>query len=167
MRKDIDLILSAITKDILQQLHILLASELGINTKVGFNTLETSSLDRNIQATVNEEQIDIDFPFYIVYLEWDRPKKYGKQPPVDVIIKWLEAKGIAATAKNIRNVKSLAFIIARSIWLEGWKGRVIAGLNRDFKGESPLDKYIEQNEDRWFDELFEALMKDLDKYFTD
>ena len=139
---DIERILSSIATDILSQLHKLLASELGINTKVGFNTLGVSGLDRNIQATVNQESIDIDFPEYIVYLEWDRPKKYGKQPPIDVIIKWLEAKGIAATAKNIRNVRSLAFIIARSIWLEGWKSRVIAGLNRDFKGESPLDKYF-------------------------
>ena len=166
--KDIESILSAIMADILQQIHIMLASELGINTKVGYNTLEDSNLDHNIKGSVSEDSVDIEFPLYLVYLEWTRPPKYGKRPPIDVIMKWMEGKHILTTARNIKNTEDMAFLISRAIWRDGWDGRIIAGLVEGYSGTSPLDAYIDKMwESKWSDELYDAITKELDKYFKD
>lgn len=168
MTKDVQNILSAIMSDVLQQIHEILASKVGINTKVGHNTLEGSDLDHNIKGTITDGTLDIEFPDYIVYLEWTRPPEYGKRPPIDVIMKWMEKKHILTTARNINETKSIAFLISRAIWRDGWDGRIIAGLLDGYSGTSPLDAYIDKQwENKWSDWLYNAITKELDTYFKD
>lgn len=163
---DMENILKGIMNEILEQVHALMASELGVNAKSGFNTLTGSELDKNVSGKISGEGIDIEFPHYIVYVEWKRPPEYGKEPPYGVILKWLKDKHIKPTAGNIKTVEQLAWAFKYAIWRDGWDARVIAGLNRDFKGDSPLDKWIDKMwDEKWGDELYDLITKELDKYF--
>ena len=168
MRKDIDTLLQSVLNDVLAEIHRILKSETGINTKAGINTLAGSALEKNISGKVTDNGLDLEFPHYIVFIEWNRPEKYKNPPPYSVIIEWLKSKNIRPTAKNIKTVEQLAWVFRYVIWRDGFTARIIAGLNRDFHGESPLDEYVDTIWDKELaDSLFDALMKDLEKYFND
>ena len=165
MTQEIQNILNEMMTDILKEIHKILASEAGVNEKVGFNTLEDSDLDHNIKGNITKDTLDVEFPEYIVYIEWNRPREYGKRPPIDVIMKWMEKKHILTTAKNINDTKRIAFLISRAIWRDGWKRRIIAGFGR---WGSPLDEATDKMwEEKWADELFNAITKELEHYFKD
>lgn len=153
-------IIQAISKDIVEAARDIMASDIGINTKVGKNTLVGSNLYNQIKQSWKETGdnvvIDTFFNHYISYIEWDRPPKYGKMPPVLEIIKWLRRKHIVSSNKNI---KSVAYVISRSIWEKGWKGRKIL---------EALDKYVDSGfENKYADMIFDALFKEVDDYFSD
>lgn len=122
-----DKILKAIGDDIIEQIRAVFASDVGINSKVGKNTLKDSNLSKdlryNIQPTNKGGAINVEANFYMVYIEWDRPPKYGKRPPVKEIIKWLKRKHITSDNPKIKTVEQFAFLISRAIWRDGWKGR--------------------------------------------
>ena len=122
-----DKILKAIGDDIIEQIRAVFASDVGINSKVGKNTLKDSNLSKdlryNIQPTNKGGAINVEANFYMVYIEWDRPPKYGKRPPVKEIIKWLKRKHIVSKNSTVKEVEKKAFLISRAIWRDGWKGR--------------------------------------------
>lgn len=166
MTADVQKIMTAIMRDILQEIHAMYASEIGINTKTGYNTLQFSGLEVNTKGELNDDTINIEFPHYIVFIEWDRPPKYGKKPPYDAILKWLKEKGIRPTVGNIHTVEQLAWVLRYAIWRDGWDRRIIAGLNRDYTGQSPLDNFIDNMwSKKWGDELFDIIMKEINRYF--
>ena len=140
-------VLQEITNDILKGVRDIMDSDVGINQKVGINTLHNSNLYNQIKQSWKETGdnvvIDTFFNHYISYIEWDRPPKYGKMPPVFEIIKWLRRKHIVSSNKNI---KSVAYVISRSIWEKGWDS---------------------QFENKYADMLFDALFKEVDDYFSD
>ena len=165
MTAEVDKILNGIVRDIIEQVHIIMASDAGVNQKVGINTLGGSNLDLSVNGKVTGDNIDIEFNDYIVYIEWNRPPEYGKMPPYNVILKWLKKRGIQPTAKNVHTVEQLAWAIRYMIWKEGWKRRIIAGFGR---WGSPLDDATDKLwEEKWANELFDALTSELDKYFND
>ena len=53
----------------------------------------------------------------------------GKQPPSEVIEKWIYDKGIASQIEGNISVSSLAFLIARKIGREGWNRENYGGVN--------------------------------------
>lgn len=70
--------------------------------------------------------VDISLNDYWRYVEYGR--KPGKMPPMSAIEKWIRIKPIAPRAydgKRVPSVKSLAFLIARKIGLEGIKPKPI------------------------------------------
>lgn len=152
-------VIQEITQDILKGARDIMDSDIGINQKVGKNTLVGSNLYNQIKQSWKETSdnvvIDTFFNHYLSYIEWDRPPKYGKMPPVLEIIKWLRRKHIVSSNKNI---KSVAYVISRSIWEKGWKGRKIT---------EALDKYVDSNFDnRYADMILDALFKEVDDYFS-
>ena len=151
-------VIREITEDILKGVREIMDSNVGINQKVGINTLHNSNLYRQIKQSwrENDDNIVINtfFNYYIEYIEWDRPPRYGKMPPVFEIIKWLRRKKIVSSNENI---KSVAFAISRSIWEKGWKARKIL---------ETLDKYIDSEFDkRYADMIFDALFEEVEKLF--
>lgn len=162
---EINSFLKGVMDDILQQVHLIMASEAGINAKVGKNTLQGSNLDSTVKGTVSGDTIDISFNDYIVYIEWNRPPKYGKQPPYSVILDWIKRKNIRPTAGNIKTVEQLAWAIRYAIWRDGWKRRLIAGFGTY---HSPLDEYIDKMwEEKWADGLYKIIMSEINRYFGD
>ena len=153
-------IIQEITEDIVKGARDIMASDVGINQKVGKNTLVGSNLYRQISTSWKETGdnivIDTFFNHYIGYIEWDRPPEYGDPPPVIEIIKWLRRKHIVSSNENINSV---AYVISRSIWKKGHKGRKIFDM---------LDKYVDSGfENKYADMIFDALFKEVDDYFSD
>lgn len=153
-------IIQEITNDIVKGARDIMASDVGINQKVGKNTLVGSNLYKQISTSWKETGdnvvIDTLFNHYIGYIEWDRPPEYGNPPPVIQIIKWLRRKHIVSSNENI---KSVAYVISRSIWKKGHKGRKIFDM---------LDKYVDSGfENKYADMIFDALFKEVDDYFSD
>lgn len=166
MTKEIQNIFNKILDDVLLEVHRIIQSEVGINKKTGYNTLADSGLEVNTHGKVTDEGIDVEFPHYIVYVEWDRPKKYKSPPPFSVILDWVKKRGIQPTALNLKTVEQIAWMMRYVIWRDGWEKRIIAGLNRDFTGESPLDEYIDKMwEEKWADMLYDEITKEFEKYF--
>lgn len=153
-------IIQEITNDIVKGARDIMASDVGINQKVGKNTLVGSNLYKQISTswkdTGDNIVVDTLFNHYIGYIEWDRPPEYGDPPPVIEIIKWLRRKHIVSSNENI---KSVAYVISRSIWKKGHKGRKIFDM---------LDKYVDSGfKNKYADMIFDALFKEVDDYFSD
>lgn len=156
MNKETLKVIEAIANDILTLAAIIMEDDsISVNDKVGKNTLKNSTLksdvEQKIQATDNPI-IQTFFNRYIVYLEWNRPKKYGKQPPIDCLRDWASKNGIPTD-------NSTLWLISRAIWLEGWRGRPIL---------ATLANNIEELfEKQYFDELFTAIITELQDFFKD
>jgi len=88
---------------------------------------------------------------YFTVLETGR--KSGKQPPLDPILKWIQAKNIVTDIKD----RSLAYLISRKIGKEGsllHRQGGKSGVISDFIN----DKYIKENlNDRFFLETVDTI----------
>ena len=154
MEVELAKIIKSFAEDIVEEARKIMASNIGINEKTGTNTLKDSNLYKQIDWSFREEGediiIDTLFNFYITFIEWERPKNYGKMPPISVIQKY-----IAPLNKNIR---STAFVIARAIQRDGHKGRPI------------LATLFKNTGEKWDNELsyklFNEIIKDLTAYFN-
>lgn len=126
----------------------------GINIKVGVNTLAGSAMHNALARAVDlsgDPVVTALFNHYVVYLEWDRPQMYGKQPPIDVLKDWAEKNGIPTDADTL-------WKISYAIWRDGHKGRpIFATLDRETDAIYTTD---------WADKLFSALTTDLDNIFN-
>lgn len=158
MNNDTIMICREIAQDIVRAAREVMASSVGINDKVGKNTLVDSDLSKQIDWKIDfsGERVIIDtlFNYYIQFIEEGRKPQTGKMPPEDAIIKWMRRKHIVSSNRNIRSV---AFLIRRAIWRDGYNAR-------------PVLKNLSDNVDnlwetKWADQLFEALIKDINEYF--
>lgn len=158
MNNDTIMICREIAQDIVRAAREVMASSVGINDKVGKNTLVDSDLSKQIEWKIDfsGERVIIDtlFNYYIQFIEEGRKPQTGKMPPEDAIIKWMRRKHIVSSNRNIRSV---AFLIRRAIWRDGYNAR-------------PVLKTLSDNVDnlwetKWADQLFDALIKDINEYF--
>lgn len=133
----------------------ILAGDVGLNERVERNTLKDSALSGELETIVNDAGdpvISALFNHYVVFLEWTRPKKYGKKPPINVLRDWAAKNGIPTDADTL-------WAISYAIWRDGHAGRPIF---------STLDRYADRAFDEgWAYELFGAITSDLDIYFKD
>lgn len=153
-------IIQEITNDIVKGARDIMASDVGINQKVGKNTLVGSNLYKQISTSWKETGdnvvIDTFFNHYIEFIESGRMPKKGKRPPVLEIAKWLRRKHIVSSNENIMKV---AYAVSYVIWRDGFKARKIL---------EALDKYVDsQFDNRYADMIFDALFKEVDDYFSD
>ena len=152
-------IMKEITEDILKGARDIMSSDIGINQKVGKNTLVGSNLYNQISTQFKQDDnivINLFFNHYIEFIESGRMPKQGKRPPVLEIAKWLRRKHIVSSNKNIMRV---AYAVSYVIWRDGYKARKVL---------EALDKYVDsQFDNRYADMIFDALMKEVDDYFSD
>ena len=158
MNVELGRIMREITLDILKGVRDIMDSDIGINQKVGINTLSGSNLYNQIKWKFqqNEDNIVIDlfFNHYIEFIESGRMPKKGKRPPVFEIAKWLRRKHIVSSNENIMKV---AYAVSYVIWRDGYKARKIT---------ETLDKYVDSNfDEKYADMIFDALFKEVDDYF--
>lgn len=129
----------------------------GVNSKVGRNTLKDSALKGDLFVTVGQTFADDAvikalFNNYVVYLEWDRPAKYGKKPPISALIDWAKKNGIPTDAGTL-------WAISTAIWRDGHEGRPI------FATVDNLADDLFASD--WADDLFNNIIDNLDKFFND
>lgn len=149
-----------IAKDMLALARVILEDDsISTNTKekVNRNTLKNSALRKDVTAFITSQTdsdpvIEALFNNYVVFLEWDRPPKYKKQPPISVLKDW-------AAKNNIPTDAGTLWAISYAIWRDGHKGRpIFATMDRELDGLFMDD---------WADKLYDALVDNLDNFFND
>lgn len=152
-------VIQEITNDILKGARDIMSSDIGINQKVGKNTLVGSNLYNQVSTQFKQDDnivINLFFNHYIEFIESGRMPKKGKRPPVLEIAKWLRRKHIVSSNENIMRV---AYAVSYAIWRDGYKARKVL---------EALDNYVDsQFENKYADMLFDALFKEVDDYFSD
>jgi hypothetical protein len=151
--------IQTIANELLVLAHTTLETDrVGTNPKSGSNTLSDSQLNKDLltvwKAVLsgrNDVVVTALFNNYVQYLDWQRPKKYGKKPPIDTLKDWAVQNGIPTDADTL-------WAISTAIWRDGHSRRPIFGT---------LNEYCNKTfESDWADRLFEALTDELDNFFN-
>ena len=141
------------SKDIMSLVRMVMESNVGINAKVGVNTLTNSDIYKalSVKATNDGDLVfDIILNDYIQYIESGR-RKGAKFPPVEPIVEWCRKKGIPTD-------NSTVFLIRRAISRDGIKPRPI------------LAHVFEEFDRNWndgaADEIFNKIIEEINKWFN-
>lgn len=153
-KEGVKLAVDKIAGDLLALASVILEDDsISVNTKVGKNTLKNSTLRGDLETRVEQTGdpvIQALFNNYVVFLEWDRPPKYKKKPPIGVLKEWAAKNGIPTDADTL-------WAISYAIWRDGHAGRpIFATMDIELDGLFMND---------WSDKLFNAITDDLDKFF--
>jgi hypothetical protein len=152
MLMEISKIVVEFSKDLMELVRMVMESNVGINTKVGENTLVGSDIYKtlSVKATNDGDLIfDIVLNDYIQFIESGR-RKGAKFPPIEPIVRWAKKKGIPTDNSTI-------FLIRRAISREGIRPR-------------PIMAYVFEEVDREWDtnlsdKLFDKIMEEIDNFF--
>lgn len=150
---EIGKIIMEFSKDLMQLVRMVMESNVGINQKVGRNTLTSSQIYKtlSVKATNDGDLIfDIVLNDYIQFIESGR-RKGAKFPPVEPIVRWARSRGIPTDNSTI-------FLIRRAISRDGIKPR-------------PIMQYVFEEVDKEWDEqladeLFNKIMEMIDNFFN-
>lgn len=150
---EIGKIVMEFSKDLMQLVRMVMESNVGINQKVGRNTLTSSQIYKtlSVKATNDGDLIfDIVLNDYIQFIESGR-RKGAKFPPVEPIVRWARSRGIPTDNSTI-------FLIRRAISRDGIKPR-------------PIMQYVFEEVDKEWndglaDELFNKIMEMIDNFFN-
>ena len=138
----------------------------GINPKTSTNTLQGSELEKSIEVNVLDNGIALQIADYWEFVSrgWERTGRYPNTMSqfIKNIDDWVRRKGI-----RLGNMKqsTLVFLIIRNIMNNGLRARPFLVYDDDgdlTKMIPELNDYI----DKWFYQLFDAIMKDTDNYFN-
>lgn len=152
MNENIIKAFNLLANDILSLFKSVLVSDVGINAKVGKNTLKDSRL-------ANTAVINSDIPFYHLILnayidDIENGRRVRQQPlvKIEALRDWARRKGISSDNHTLR-------IIQAAIWRDGIKGRPVMKTFWKMMDKEWKDSYAEV--------LFEAIVKELEEYFND
>lgn len=157
LNSDTMMICREIAQDIVKAAREVMASSIGVNDKVGKNTLADSDLSKQIDWSIqfgDDVVIQTLFNYYIQFIEEGRKPKTGKMPPENAIIKWMRRKHIVSSN---RNLKTAVFLIRRAIWRDGYNARPVI---------KTLSDKTDVLWDKWAEQLFDTLIKDINDFFT-
>lgn len=128
-----------------------MASEKGVNAKVGVNTLVDGRIFQEIDTDVEDvELVKLLVNDYIQYIESGR--KAGTYPPPNVIAEWCQRRGIPSD-------NSTVYLICRSIYENGIKARPI------FDGDGGVWDMVEREWSTWSEMIFETICSGLSENF--
>lgn len=138
-------VLKAIAEDVLVLAHLILDE----------NGLKNSALRNDVRCTVecsDNPVITILFNDYVEYIENGRKPNSGETPPISDLREWAQRKGIPAT-------NDVLYAIAETIKKQGMAPRPVLAI---------LEQQIEDSfSNEWADQLFEAIMEELEAFFND
>lgn len=150
---EIGKIVMEFSKDLMTLVRMVMESNVGINQKVGANTLVGSDIYKtlSVKATNDGDLIfDILLNDYITFIESGR-RKGAKFPPVAPIVAWARKKGIPTDNSTI-------YLIRRAISRDGIKPRPIM--------QYVLEEVDREWDDKLADEIFSKIMEMIDKFFN-
>lgn len=147
--------------DILQlSQKVMEQDSVGKNPKTGKNTLMQSKMYQQMQSLSPRDLVsssgdsivlDALFEHYSTYMEWERPKEYGKKPPIDSLRDWAMARGIPTDNDTL-------WAISTAIWRDGHSARpVMATLERE------IERYMEGEGSQ---KLYDTITEEITKYFN-
>ena len=150
---EIGKIVMEFSKDLMTLVRMVMESNVGINQKVGANTLVGSDIYKtlSVKATNDGDLIfDILLNDYITFIESGR-RKGAKFPPVAPIVAWARKKGIPTDNSTI-------FLIRRAISRDGIAPRPIMAY--------VMDEVDREWDDQLADKLFNQIIEIIDKFFN-
>lgn len=128
-----------------------LSSELGVNQKVGRNTLVEGRIFQEVGCSVDDiDVVNILVNDYIQYIESGRQP--GSFPPVNVIAKWAADKGITTDNR-------IVWAICHSIYKNGIPARPLVDV------DGGLWSQIDRAWDDWADKIYSVITESLDEEF--
>lgn len=137
--------------------------------KMGDNTLQGSNLERSIKVTPQDDGLTLEIADYWEYvaLGWKRTHRFEGTMPQFIlnIERWIKRKNIWNKDLGMTQ-NQLVFLIIRKIFENGIKARpfMVYDKGGDLEVMIPeLKDYMK----KWFDDLFDAIMSEIDKYFND
>ena len=129
-----------------------MSSDIGVNNKVGKNTLVDSDIFNSVGVKSEDiEVVTLLVNDYIDYIEHGR--KAGSFPPPHAIAEWCARKGLPTD-------NSTVFLICRSIYEKGIAPRPI------FDGSEGVWETIDSVFDAWAEEIFTAITSGLTEWFN-
>lgn len=136
--------------------------EYGVNPKTNKNTLHGSDLEKSIKVRPIEYGIELEIADYWEHISLGRkPSPSSFNILVNKVLQWVKEKHIAAKGKTQNDI---AWAIAKSIAEQGIRPRPF--LVYDEEGDlTRMIPQLSQLMDEWFDELFDIITLQLDKYF--
>jgi len=150
---EISKIVMEFSKDIMALVRMVMESNVGINSKVGVNTLVNSQIYNtlSVRATNDGDLIfDIILNDYLVFIENGR-RKGAKFPPVEPIVRWARSRGIPTDNSTI-------YLIRRAISRDGIKARPFMA--------HVFEEIDNEWNDKVADEIFNVIMQEIDKFFN-
>lgn len=138
-----------IAREIMIVWRQLMASDYAVNVKSN-TTLEFSRLDTQAKIEKNDWVFDLFYNDYLQYVEEGRKPK-ARKVPVRPLIDWMKRNLISDDVR-------VAYAIRESIYKLGIPARPLL---EPF--ENMLDKRFEE---KIFDEIFNTIITELDKYFN-
>ena len=144
MKKEtLEEVLKDISNQVVYIFRQVLASEVGINKKIGKNTL-TGDIYSSVRSSLDFPIIYLICNDYIKYI--DSGMKKGVYVPIRVLIDWAKKRGIKTDNGTI-------YAIQRGIYNTGIKGRPV--VSTFFK---EIDKMYY---DEWADRIFNSIWEEL------
>ena len=126
-----------------------LEGPIGVNVKVGVNTLADSNLYSTVGIGVEDfDVVNLLVNDYIDYIEHGRSP--GSYPPPNVIAQWCQRKGIPSDNNTV-------FLICRSIYENGIPARPV------FEGKGGVWELIDKHWNTFADMLFNTITEYLDE----
>ena len=144
-----------VKRELKQRIH-----QYGVNPRTGTNTLEGSDLQKSIEVTTLDNGIALQIADYWEFVSRGYPNTFHKF--VENLNSWVRKKNIHF-GKLTQN--QIVWIVLKKIWTHGIKPRPF--LVYDDEGDltkmlPALEAYI----DKWFDELFESIINELEERFN-
>lgn len=151
--QDLHKYLETIAKEAKAILMSVMASEKGVNTKVGVNTLVDGRIFQEIETDVEDvELVNLLVNDYITYIESGR--RPGTYPPPNVIAEWCQRRGIPSDNRTV-------YLICRSIYEKGIPARPI------FDGDGGVWDMIDKEWSTWSEVIFQTITDYLSEDFND
>lgn len=145
-----------------------LRSPIGVNPRAKENTLIGSNLEASIELYPNETSDGLVFEIadYFSYVTGGRGP--GMKPPpagtFNSILSWVHRKHIEFD--DITDENKIAWMVYNSIKTKGIPKRPFIGADKkDEKDASQVITFLTKYYNRWADEFFGTIMKEIDKHF--
>ena len=150
--QDLHKYLEVIAKEAKGILMSVLASDKGVNQKVGVNTLVDGRIFQQIDTDVEDvELVNLLVNDYIKYIESGR--RPGTYPPPNVIAEWCQRRGLPTDNRTV-------YLICKSIYENGIPARPI------FDGSGGVWEMIDKEWSAWSEVIFQTITKYLDEDFN-
>lgn len=118
-----------------------------------------NSFEGRVMELPNSMVLEILMDDYGTYVNNGR-KAGGKKVPIDVLIKWIERRGIASGDKEVKNA---AFAIQQKIWQEGTPTSGSFKFSNNGRRAGFIDFVIENELGEAFEELEREVFEDYDE----
>ena len=117
-----------------------------------------NSFEGRVIELPNAMVLEILMDDYGTYVNNGR-KAGGKKVPIDVLVKWIERRGIASGDKEVKNA---AFAIQQKIWQEGSPTKNSFKFSNNGRRKGFIDFVIDNELDDVFQELEKEVFEDYD-----